>query len=165
MSQQEGKITKEELRNVLKAMDKEGFDALMGDYIKEISNPENVKETNQYLKQAEETNDLPKNVKLAKPVAGFCLKSSKINLKRPSARQKVYINIVYYEGVKAPAKDPNQQICKREKKPNSRFTTKTCFTRAQWAEMAEVNKRAYAESRDRPTIEIRRDTGVIGSPR
>ena len=65
----------------------------------------------------------------------------------------------------APAKDPNQQICKREKKPNSRFTTKTCFTRAQWAEMAEVNKRAYAESRDRPTIEIRRDTGVIGSPR
>jgi dynein assembly factor 2 len=106
---QDGKITREELRNVLKAMDKEGFDHLMGDYIKEISNPENIKETNQYLKQAEETNDLPKNVKLAKPKAGFCLKSTKVNIKRPVAKQKVFINIVSYEGVRQPNQDPNNK--------------------------------------------------------
>jgi hypothetical protein len=92
----ENKITRDELRNVLKAMDKEGFETLMGDYIKEISNPENVKESNEYLKQAQETNDLPKNVKLALPKKAFCLKSMKVNIKRPAAKQKVFINIVTF---------------------------------------------------------------------
>ena len=31
-----------------------------------------------------------------------------------------------------PAKDPDQLICKIEKKVNSRFTTRTCHTRAEW---------------------------------
>ena len=53
--------------------------------------------------------------------------------------------------------DPDEMICKREKKVNSRFTTQTCHTRAQWAAIAEQNKRDYAESRDRPSIDIRRD--------
>jgi dynein assembly factor 2 len=101
----EGKITRDELRNVLKAMDKDGFENLMGDYIKEISNPENITETNQYLKQAEDTGDLPKNVKLAQPKAGFCLKSMKVNTKRPSAKQKVFVNIVAYDGVAKPNQD------------------------------------------------------------
>ena len=61
--------------------------------------------------------------------------------------------------------DPDKLICKQEKKPNSRFTAKTCFTRAQWDEMSEQNKRSYSETRDRPTIDIRRDTGSIGGPR
>jgi hypothetical protein len=52
----------------------------------------------------------------------------------------------------APAKDPDQVICKQEKKPNSRFTTKTCHTRAEWNAIAEQNKRAYSEQRDRPAI-------------
>ena len=53
--------------------------------------------------------------------------------------------------------DPDQIVCKREKKVNSRFTTKTCYTRAQWAAMAEQNKRDFGETRDRPNIDIRRD--------
>lgn len=53
--------------------------------------------------------------------------------------------------------DPDQVICKREKKVNSRFTTRTCHTRAQWAAIAEQNKRDYAETRDRPKIDIGRD--------
>lgn len=52
----------------------------------------------------------------------------------------------------APAKDRDQMICKQEKKVNSRFTTRTCHTRAQWDEIAEINKRNYAEQRDRPSI-------------
>ena len=51
-----------------------------------------------------------------------------------------------------PAKDPNEQICKVEKKVNSRFTTKTCHTRAEWDAISEANKRAYSEQRDRPSI-------------
>ena len=51
-----------------------------------------------------------------------------------------------------PAKDPDQLICKIEKKVNSRFTTKTCHTRAEWDAISEANKRAYAEQRDRPSI-------------
>lgn len=51
-----------------------------------------------------------------------------------------------------PAKDPDELICKREKKVNSRFTTKTCHTRAEWDAISEANKRDYAEQRDRPSI-------------
>ena len=56
-----------------------------------------------------------------------------------------------------PAKDPNEQICKREKKVNSRFTTKTCLTRGQWEAIAEANKRDFAENQSRHKIVIRRD--------
>ena len=52
----------------------------------------------------------------------------------------------------APAKDPDQVICKHEKKVNSRFTTQTCHTRADWDAIAEANKRAFGEQRDRPSI-------------
>ena len=53
--------------------------------------------------------------------------------------------------------DPDEIVCKREKKVNSRFTTKTCLTRAQWNEIAEANKRDYAENQSRHNIVIRRD--------
>lgn len=102
----DSKITREELRNLLKAMDKEGFDKIMEDYMKEISDPNNVKETNEYLKNAENTKDLPHNVKLAQPKVGFCVKSSKFNTKRSSQRQKVFINICSYVNVVPPSQDP-----------------------------------------------------------
>jgi len=51
-----------------------------------------------------------------------------------------------------PAKDPDEVICKREKKVNSRFTTKTCHTRAEWDAISEANKRDFVEQRDRPSI-------------
>jgi hypothetical protein len=56
----ENRVTREEFRNIVKAMDREGFENIMEEYVKEISNPDNVAETNQYLKEAEKTNDLPK---------------------------------------------------------------------------------------------------------
>lgn len=55
------------------------------------------------------------------------------------------------------ATDPEQLICKQEKKVNSRFTTKTCFTKAQWAERAERDKRDYAENQSRHKIFVPRD--------
>jgi dynein assembly factor 2 len=100
------KMTRDELRNLLKAMGKEGFDEIMEEYMKEISDPNNVKETNEYLRNAEQTKDLPSNVKLAQPGKGFCLKSEKYSIKRPAARQKVYVNICSYDGVGKPFENP-----------------------------------------------------------
>ena len=57
----------------------------------------------------------------------------------------------------AAPKDPDEVICKREKKVNSRFTTKTCLTRGQWDEIAEANKRDFAENQSRHKIFIPRE--------
>lgn len=54
------------------------------------------------------------------------------------------------------AKKGDEIICKREKRLASRFESRICLTRAQWALLAEQHKRAYAETRDRPVIEIRK---------
>jgi hypothetical protein len=96
------KVTREEFRSIMKAMDKDGFETLMSEYVKEISDPNNTKETNEYLKQAEANKDLPKNVKLAQPIRGMCIKSEKFSIKRPGVRQKVFINICSYDGVNPP---------------------------------------------------------------
>ena len=101
------RITRKEARDLLTALDKPEFGGLMDDYIKEISNPNNIKETNQFLKESEEKKDLPANVKLAKPKEGFCIRSEKYNIKRPSQRKKVFINIVSLEEVQEPQNDTN----------------------------------------------------------
>lgn len=101
----DNKITREEFRNIVKSMDKKEFENYMGDYIKEISNPDNVLEQNQFLKNAEENKDLPQNVKLAQPRKGFCIKSEKFSIKRPGIRQKVYINICQLDEIKPPEED------------------------------------------------------------
>jgi len=101
------RITRKEARDLLTALDKPEFGGLMDDYIKEISNPNNIKETNQFLKESEEKKDLPANVKLAKPKEGFCIRSEKYNIKRPSQRKKVFINIVSLEDIQEPQNDNN----------------------------------------------------------
>ncbi len=93
------KMTRQELRSILKAMDHDGFDNIMNDYIKEISNPDNVKETNQYFKEMQEKKDVPANVKLVVPTVGFCIKTKKIY---KNLSQKVYINVCSFDGVQKP---------------------------------------------------------------
>ena len=96
------RITRKEARDLLTALDKPEFSGLMDDYLKEISNPNNVKETNQFLKESEEKKDLPANVRLAKPTPGFCVRSEKYSIKHPAQRKKVFINIVSLDEVKPP---------------------------------------------------------------
>ena len=107
----DNKITRNELRSILKAMDNDGFDKIMEDYVKEISDPNNITETNQYLRECEERKDLPANVKLVQPAAGFVLKSTKYNIKKPGIRQKVFINLVGLPEVAAPQIDPKTNMC------------------------------------------------------
>ena len=99
------RITRKEARDLLTALDKPEFGGLMDDYLKEISDPNNIKETNQFLKESEEKKDLPANVRLAKPTPGFCIRSEKYNIKHPSNRKKVFINIVSLEEVQEPQND------------------------------------------------------------
>ena len=101
------RITRKEARDLLTALDKPEFSGLMDDYLKEISDPKNIKETNQFLKESEEKKDLPANVRLAKPTPGFCIRSEKYNIKHPVNRKKVFINIVSLEEVKEPTNDEN----------------------------------------------------------
>ena len=95
-------ITRTELRSVLKAMDKDGFNTLMDEYIQEISDPKNVKEQNEFLLQSEKTKDLPANVKLAKPNIGFVLKSEKKQISKSSMKSKIFINLCSLQEVPKP---------------------------------------------------------------
>ena len=101
------RITRKEARDLLKALDKPEFPNLMDDYVKEISNPNNIKETNQFLKESEEKKDLPANVRLAKPTPGFCIRSEKYSIKHPAQRKKVFINLVSLDEVQEPQSDSN----------------------------------------------------------
>ena len=104
----DNQFSRSELRTVLKAMDKEGFDTIMEEYIKEISDPSNIKEQNDFLKQSETNKDLPANITLAKPNMGFCIKTEKRNINKPNSKMKIFINICTLEQVPIP----------KEEKPN-----------------------------------------------
>ena len=53
------------------------------------------------------------------------------------------------------AKDGSQEIvCKRQAKTGTRFASKVCHTKAEWAEIAEANKRAAAEDFNKPTVNV-----------
>jgi hypothetical protein len=105
------KITRDELRTILKAMDQDGFDKIMEDYVKEISDPNNISETNQYLRECMERKDLPANVKLIQPTEGFVFKSTKFNVKKPGLRQKVFINLVGLKEISPPQIDHKTGMC------------------------------------------------------
>ena len=57
-----------------------------------------------------------------------------------------------YAGAAQSGKDGEDKICKRQAKTGTRFASKVCYTKAQWEEIAEANKRAAAENFNKPTI-------------
>lgn len=52
-------MTREEFKKLKKSMKDEKFHELLGDYMKEISNPANVAEYDQYLEQLKNDGELP----------------------------------------------------------------------------------------------------------
>ena len=46
------------------------------------------------------------------------------------------------------------KICKRQAKTGTRFASKICYTKAEWEEITEANKRADAEAINRPVVNI-----------
>ena len=67
----EPSLTKEEVDRLTSD---DQFHKLMGDYVKEISDPKHRAEQEAYLNQLEEQNDLPEGRQIIRPSAAFVLK-------------------------------------------------------------------------------------------
>ena len=57
-------------------------------------------------------------------------------------------------GTKSGKDAGDEMVCKRQAKTGTRFASKICHTRAQWAEITEANKRAAAEDFNKPTVNV-----------
>lgn len=92
-------MTREDFNNLKKAMKDPKFKDLLGDYMMEISDPNNKAEADAYLRQLETDGELPKGMKLIQPTA-FLLMSSRIASEDDKVySQKLYINICTHEDV------------------------------------------------------------------
>jgi hypothetical protein len=56
----------------------------------------------------------------------------------------------------APKAKKEKVICKERTKANSRFTTKTCMTQAEWDATTETARSAFSEVQNRPMYNITR---------
>lgn len=102
-------MSKQELKNFTKAMEHQEFRDILNDYVKEISDPNNQKEYETYLRQLESSGELPVGTKLIKPRAAFCIKTSAKKLvsdiNKQYFDQKTFINICVHELVEKPKKE------------------------------------------------------------
>jgi len=99
------KITQEEAQNFKKAFAKPEFRDMFNEYLKEISDPKNRAEHEAYIEQLETEKKVPKNMKLVKPTAGFCVKVKTDDEKQ----RKVFINVCHSQDVeRATAKSVTQ---------------------------------------------------------
>jgi hypothetical protein len=57
-------------------------------------------------------------------------------------------------GAKSGKDAGDEMVCKRQAKTGTRFASKVCHTRSQWAEITEANKRAAAEDFNKPTVNV-----------
>lgn len=59
----------------------------------EISDPKNKKEYDDWLRQMEKENELPKHMKLIQPKAEFCVKTTLNSIKNKQHEMKFFINM------------------------------------------------------------------------
>jgi dynein assembly factor 2, axonemal len=82
-------LTKSEIDSLSQAMKKPEFINLLKDYVDEISDPKNKAEHEAYLKQLEDSGELPQGRKLLRPGPHSCIKTA-VTSKR---KMKVFINL------------------------------------------------------------------------
>jgi len=97
--------TPEEIKSIENAMKNKEFRELLVQYVEEISDPKNKEEYDQYLKQLEGQQELPKGMSLIHPTACFCLKTKIKNKKNPDWNQKLFINICQAPDIEKPAQE------------------------------------------------------------
>jgi len=101
-------MNKQEMKGLVKAMESEEFRSIMSDYMKDISDPKNKQEMEDYLQQCEENGELPPNTKLIKPTEGFCIKTTSSKLinrkEKKYFEQKTFINVTSHEVMEPPKK-------------------------------------------------------------
>lgn len=102
-------MSKNELKAFTQAMENDEFKNILGDYIKEISDPKNQAEYETYLRQLEEQGDLPVGTKLIKPTALFCIKTNAKKLvsdiNKTFFDQKTFINVCMHDDVMKPKRE------------------------------------------------------------
>ncbi|CDW74714.1 UNKNOWN [Stylonychia lemnae] len=102
-------MSKKELKAFTMAMEQPEFKTLMADYVKEISDPNNKQEYETYLRQLEESGDLPVGTKLIEPTGLYCIKTTAKKLVSDTNKQyfdqKTFINVCVHEDVEKPKKE------------------------------------------------------------
>lgn len=59
------------------------------------------------------------------------------------------------QGAEATASsDKDRLICRRESRPNTRFTSKVCKTATEWEERSKAAQEAFEDVRGRPIVKI-----------
>lgn len=86
-------MTRKELKQIQKSMKDPEFQNLLGDYMLEVSEPSNVLEQNEYLRQLEKENQLPKGLQLLELTRGFVIESTLASSKDNKFSQKLFINV------------------------------------------------------------------------
>eukprot|EP00750_Incisomonas_marina_P015170 INCI18103.3.p1 GENE.INCI18103.3~~INCI18103.3.p1 ORF type:complete len:820 (+),score=182.98 INCI18103.3:409-2868(+) len=99
-------ITAEEADSLKKAFQKPEFRTLFQDYLQEISDPKNKKEYDDYLQSLEAKGQVPENVNIVRPKAGFCVKVKTVGKEEP---RKVFVNVCSSDQVELPESHPVTQ--------------------------------------------------------
>jgi hypothetical protein len=92
-------LTQKELMNIKKSFKDPKFHSLLGDYMMEISNPNNVEEQNEYMRQLLRENQLPKGSELLTPMQAFVLCSSIGAKGDRKFSQKLFVNICGHDKI------------------------------------------------------------------
>jgi hypothetical protein len=110
-------LTRTEVQNIKNSFKDPKFHSLLGDYMMEISNPNNVEEQNQYMRQLLKEGQLPKGSELLTPQQAFmvCSKLGARGDRRFS--QKLFINICGHDKIDKPDNTPEKNGGNRWKVP------------------------------------------------
>lgn len=96
---QSDQMTRKEFQNLKKSFKDPKFHSLLGDYMLEISNPNNVEEQNEYMRQLLREKQLPEGTQLLEPKMAYVL-SSKIGSKGDRKfSQGLFINICGHDQI------------------------------------------------------------------
>jgi dynein assembly factor 2 len=95
-------MTREEYKKIKQSMKDEKFHELLGDYMKEISDPKNVAEYDQYLEQLKSEGELPEGMDLLRPNPEFVVKSNLASRTDKKYTQNIFINVCSHAAVGLP---------------------------------------------------------------
>ena len=104
----DAQMTREEFKKLKKSMKDEKFHELLGDYMKEISDPNNVDEYDRYLEQLKGEGELPEGMELIRPQPEFVIRSSLASKTDKKYSQNMYINICSHPAVSLPESKTSQ---------------------------------------------------------
>jgi hypothetical protein len=94
-------MTKEEAERIDDCMKKPEFSDLFKEYIDDISNPDNMDEYDQYLRQLEEQGEIPDSEEIIRPEKGFCVKVLAVD-----TGSKIFVNLCGTDRVPPPTQGP-----------------------------------------------------------